>query len=446
MVNALRKGWSTAVCVILIVGAVTILTANFYTLNPFTSIAYADPAGIKYTGAGACSAAACHGAQKAAPAYDGDCRHNENTAWSSKDKHAQAFSGKKGLKSKPAAAIAKALGIADATASDRCLNCHSLSGISTKDGVTRVALKPADIVAKGFQKEDGVSCDACHGPAAKYLDPHQGKLWTAGQRKAGSQKLFDEQGLFDTKNLKFRANACLSCHLKIDADMIVAGHPELPFELNLFSMSEEDGGFYAGQHWRDTGKWFAARAWAMGQVVSLREASHQLAERIEKKADAKLIESSTQQVLAHALFSRQIAAKVDAPSKDAIDKELAGIKDAAAVKNLAKVADALADKLITMDFDQKMTEGLLAAAASEGEQAAAIGFRGAEQYTFTLKSLLTAMIKDAKPADSDKKMKAVDDLFEPMADSATYDAAKFAPAATKIKAEFPGGTSIPMPK
>src|SRR6185369_5193094 len=116
------------------------------------------------------------------------------------------------------------------------LSCHALSGFTNGDSKGRKLLNaPNDFVTGVPALKQGVSCDACHGPAEKYLEPHVTKGWTAKQRAAlGSEKLYDQLGLYDTKNLKMRANMCVSCHLKIDAELINAAHPELPFELDTF--------------------------------------------------------------------------------------------------------------------------------------------------------------------------------------------------------------------
>lgn len=435
MVQTLRRSWFALVAALSLIVTTAVLTGQSTGL---TRVAYADPAGIKYTGAGACSAAACHGA--AAPKNAKATQHNENTAWSSKDHHAHAFTGKKGLASPAAKKIADAMKIADATKEGKCQICHVISEIKFKDGSThRVPLKADQLGAK-FNLEDGVSCDACHGPASKYLEPHTTAGWTAGQRAQGPAKLYDEWGLLDTKNLKFRANICLSCHLKIDAEMVAAGHPELPFELNMYSLGEDANGFYAGKHWRDNEAWFSTKAWAMGQVVSLREAAAQVGERTAAKADAAHIEASTKKMWAHAILARQVAKAVDAGSLAAIDAGLKGND----TKATAAAAEALADKVNAFKFDQASTEAMLKAVAAEGEQAGNVGYAGAEQFVWSLKSLLGVMQHDGKQ-DVAKKMEKVDALYEPMADSATYKPEPFVAAAKAIVAEFPGGASIPKP-
>ena len=445
--NPSRRRNLTLALFTLLVAFVAILSGN---LTGLPRVAYADPVGIKYTGAGTCATAACHGAVAPKPLYDGDCQHNENTIWSTKDLHSQSFSGeggKRGLVNALSKEIAKKLKIADSTKSERCLSCHALSGLSSGESKSHIFLKPTDIAPAKYNIEDGVSCDSCHGPASKYMDKHTGKLWTQTQRKElGSQKLYDDWGLYDTKNLKFRANACLSCHLKIDHELIDAGHPELPFELDGYSQGE-------WIHWQDKGAWFSSKSWAMGQVVSLREAALQLADRIKSKAEQGLIIDSYKQTLAHAILARHVAFDLDKPSLDALNNEITTLnaswnepdKVDAALHAISRISNALADTIEKTAFTQTTTESLLNGVAAEGDIAGNIGFRAAEQFTLGLKSLWGCVSKDAKPADAEARMAKVDELYEPLGEAASYDPKKFAPAAAKMSAVFPGGKLIPLP-
>ncbi|MCZ7648597.1 MAG: cytochrome c family protein [Planctomycetota bacterium] len=401
----------------------------------------ADPKGIKYTGAGACAAAACHGSPT--PKEAKATRHNENTIWSSKDRHAKAYTS---LVKEESKKIGEALKIADVTKSERCLNCHGLSGIHVGESVHRVPIKAEEIVAKGYNVEDGVSCDACHGPAEKYLAPHQEAGWTDKQRAAGAMKLYDEWGLFDTKDLKMRANTCLSCHLKIDADMIQAGHPELPFELNVYSSDEE------WIHWRDTKPWFGAKAWAMGQAISLREAAHQLSERVEQKAREDLIVDSYAQVIAHALMARQVAHSADKAAFDAMDKHLKDAHDnwkdpaklAAAMKALAAAANGLGDTLDKAEVGEEQTKAWRLGVAAEGEVAGNVGFRAAEQLATSITSLSMVMDKQDK-GDADQRAPTMDKVYEVLGTRADFDKKKFIPAAKTLPDYFKGGKSLPLP-
>ena len=442
-----KKGIFASMLCLLLVGVATVLVTTFSGMD---LVVHADPTGIKYTGAGSCAAAACHGAP--APKEEEACRHNENTMWGDKDQHSKSFSDpKKGLVSPEGKEIAEKMKLGDASKAERCLTCHALSGLGA-EGKGRVFLKADQIDAAKYNVADGNSCDACHGPASKYLPAHTAKGWTAGMRKTlGSQKLYDEWGLYDTKNLKFRANQCLSCHLKIDADMVAAGHPELSFELDAMSNPATNDWV----HWRDAEAWKGGKAWAMGQVIALREAALQLADRIGGKADEKLVADSYKTLISRELTSRQIAKALDAGSLTALDAQLTiingswadGAKVVEALKATAKAADALADKFNDKPFDKAITETLAAGVASEGDQAAKSGFKSAEQFSMALTSLWGSVKLNAKLSDADGKAKQdkIDALYDPLGDKGTYSADKFGPEAGKMKDVFSGGASLPLP-
>ena len=442
-----RKSLVVSMACLLLMSAAAVFIGTFVGLD---LVVHADPTGIKYTGAGSCAAAACHGG--AAPKDEAATRHNENTMWSDKDQHSKSYNDpKKGLVSPEGKKIAEDMKLGDATKAERCLTCHALSGLGA-EGKGRIFLKPGDINPAKYNVADGNSCDACHGPSDGYLPKHTAAGWTAGQRKAlGSQKLYDTEGLYDTKNLKFRANQCLSCHLKIDADMVAAGHPELSFELDAMSNPATNDWV----HWRDKEEWKAGKAWAMGQVIGLREAALQLSERIDKKADEKLIADSYKTFISRAITSRQIAKTLDAGSLTALDAQITiinaswadGAKVSEALKALAKAADGLADKFNEKPFDKATTEALLGGVAAEGDQAGKAGFKSAEQFCMALTSLWGSIKVNGKLSEADGKAKQdkIDALFDPLGDKGTYSADKFAPEAAKMKDVFTGGASIPLP-
>ena len=82
--------------------------------------------------------------------------------------HAKTFET---LKSEAAQKIAKGKGIADPTTADACLKCHV-----TAHGVA------AELKGPKLTIEEGVSCEACHGPGSAYKskqvmqDIHDGKV------------------------------------------------------------------------------------------------------------------------------------------------------------------------------------------------------------------------------------------------------------------------------
>jgi hypothetical protein len=218
----------------------------------------------QFVGAGSCAAAACHNA---------DFRHgpagSEYTTWITRDPHQKAyevlFDGlakkiQKNLHSK-----------VDAHEDRRCLACHAAPEYAEE--------KPPS--APGYFKTDGVSCEACHGPAKVWIARHHLDEW---QTKSPEEK--QRYGMTDTRSLAGRAQVCVRCHvgtskMDVDHDLIAAGHPRLNFEFAAFHA-------HMPRHWPDAkdraGKPdFEARVWAVGQLVTAHAALRLLAGRAEEE-------------------------------------------------------------------------------------------------------------------------------------------------------------------
>lgn len=102
----------------------------------------APKAVYKYMGATSCKG--CHNIAKRGKQFD---------VWSSK-RHAQGY---KTLANEQSGKIAKEMKIKDAQKSEKCLKCHV-----TGYGV------PDSLFGKKYSMEEGVTCEACHGPGEKY--------------------------------------------------------------------------------------------------------------------------------------------------------------------------------------------------------------------------------------------------------------------------------------
>ena len=109
-----------------------------------------------------------------------------------------------------------------------CLTCHAIY----------MALPEANVAAKTFYTDDGVSCEACHGWADKWYPRHSNRrVWrelTAAAKEA--------DGLYDMRDAHRRAERCSACHVGhagegkiVTHEMYAAGHPPLPgFEAASF--------------------------------------------------------------------------------------------------------------------------------------------------------------------------------------------------------------------
>lgn len=213
---------------------------------------------LMYLGNPTCTGAKCHSGD--AKVQSGQKIGDEFNIWTDADPHANAF---KTLSNADSKAIASKLSIGDAASAARCLTCHS-------------ADVPAAQRGEKWALDQAVSCEACHGPAEKYLEPHAKAGWTIEQRKAlGANGMRDTHGLLDTSQLGLRATMCTACHLQIDKDMVDAGHPELQFEMGWYNEYLWDENY--ATHWtKPANDPVSARLWAIGQVVSLDAAKAQV--------------------------------------------------------------------------------------------------------------------------------------------------------------------------
>ncbi len=203
-----------------------------------------------HLGVASCGGTTCHGRQEA----DGEIvRQDELMRWQEESTpggaHSRAF---RVLREPRSIAIAKRLGIKDASSSQQCLGCHST---------------PAAKKGPRFQTGDGVGCESCHGASSGWLSAH----YAVGANHAKNVSL----GLTPLENPKIRASTCLDCHFGsakngqfVDHRIMAAGHPRISFELDLFSTlqqhHDEDVDYV-----RRKGKTNSVRFWAVGQSMAL---------------------------------------------------------------------------------------------------------------------------------------------------------------------------------
>lgn len=376
-------------------------------------------AGLKFMGLKSCSTSDCHGAKE--EKLEGRTIHNEFTTWIGKDKHAQSYSN---LTNKQSAEIAKKLGIANAQESERCMNCHSI----------HEAFKNKDLAGPDFDIADGNSCEDCHGAAEKWLVPHpkdkpENKEWKREQSIAA--------GMYDTLDFVKRADKCVSCHLSIEHDLMAAGHPKMVFEMDLFQASMPS-------HWRKEEDFDHSKAWAVGQIISLKAAFKQVADRAEKGAPAELIVEAAGIAQGYALSAQQIAAAIGGDAT-AIATAMTSVAEGAGAADKAKIAagngasgaiDALAAKANGHKFDADTNKKIMAALVAAEEPVTKGGMHTGEQVAMALDSLYRPYMKAANP-DKEKKgavRKALKKMLDLVEKPANWDAAAF----TATMKEFAG--------
>ncbi|MGK2910916.1 MAG: multiheme c-type cytochrome [Sphingobium sp.] len=204
-----------------------------------------------FVGVASCAGTTCHGRMEA----DGKIvRQDELMRWQEPSTqggaHSRAFAVLSGTRGKQ---IAATLGIGDPTAAGECLGCHATPASGER--------------GPRFHTQDGVGCEACHGPASGWIASH----YAVGASHASNVA----RGMIPLDRPVARASVCLDCHFGSDKPgqfvthrIMAAGHPRIAFELDLFSTLQahhnEDADYIQRK-----GKPDGVRMWAVGQALAL---------------------------------------------------------------------------------------------------------------------------------------------------------------------------------
>jgi len=404
-----------------------------------------SPAG-KYNGPGGCASSSCHGSIQ--PKQITHVRQNEYSIWAGQDKHARAYQA---LSNPVSMRIGKILNIGRPDQSQKCLACHALS-------------VPAEQRAESFELIDGVSCETCHGPASGWLGPHTTRDWP-------HQKSV-QLGMYDTRDLIKRSERCLTCHLGtaekfVDHEMIAAGHPDLTFELNLFSA-------VMPRHWKqspDEG-WRGVQEWAVGEAVQLQKGLERLARRASGSTwpeygeldcfachhSLTKPEDSWRQELGYSgrrpgvpawngsryVVFRHLVRKINADAATQLDADMVKLASllgqpkgdpqeiAATATRAAGVASQMSRQLSAKTYDQSFTLGLMRAIVQDGESISGQGQRAAEQAAMSLDSLFVAYKQNAKTENESEIRESINGLFQQLDNPSAYNAPRFAAQMQKV--------------
>ncbi len=188
-------------------------------------------------GPASCATAMCHGGIPGrGPAWNSSLN-----VWKSQDRHALAGLALLGTASQaiigclqpelatgnPPLADPESIGYRQVLR-QRCIGCHTAAHTP----------EPSDLIESHLITA-GVSCAACHGPAADWLVSHRYASWS---QKSAAEKL--ASGMRDTEHWVTRVAGCVRCHIgsrtadgmirDVDHELIAAGHPALRFDAWLF--------------------------------------------------------------------------------------------------------------------------------------------------------------------------------------------------------------------
>ena len=394
-----------------------------------------------YNGPGGCAASSCHGSVQ--PKTASRIFQNEYTIWIAQDKHARAFAV---LSNKASERIGKILNIGPPAKAPKCLACHSL-------------YVPVEQQAQTFELADGVSCENCHGPASGWLGPHTTKDWP--------HEKSIQLGMYDTRNLEKRSQKCLTCHLGtaekfVDHEMIAAGHPDLTFELGLFTA-------VMPPHWKmpeQGNPWRQVQAWGVGQAVQLRESLSRLARRASGPAWPEYAEldcfachhsltrpeDSWRQGRGYpgrrpgnptwnesrVVVFRDLMEELNPNASKQLNDELVQLATlmnqlngnreqiALSASRASVIADQLVKQVDGQGYDSALTLRLMRRVAGDGSAISNQGERSAEQAAMTLDSLFRAYGQNVKPPNANELRAAIDGLFALLQDPSAYSAPRFA--------------------
>ncbi len=404
-----------------------------------------------YRGAGSCASPNCHGSVTARA----DSRwvlQNEYATWRSCDRHASSYAV---LHEPRSLSIARGLGMTEKPwKADKCLDCHALNVPEKPDG-PRLA--------------DGVSCEACHGPAGSWIKEHTEKGW---HEQPGIEERKRQLHMTDTTEPAVAAGTCLECHLgsarkTVDHAMIAAGHPALVFELDSFAANMPP-------HWKlhpDNAHWFDGGAWAAGQAVALRVAADALTrQRREAWPEFSQYDCFTchhpldpsgarplRGVGGHPPFDTSrwlgvdpLASAVDADRAELLRQNIARYQQLAAqsqrgepVEPVAAAMQATANHLLARSKSGALHEDEINAVLRDltAPRKPPPGFRGAQQIAWSLAALASARSwiqwKAGQPAppvqgcpvappETGGLQDAIKQVFKGLQDPAAYDPALFA--------------------
>jgi hypothetical protein len=409
----------------------------------------------KYNGAGGCAASSCHGSIQ--PKTVSRVPQNEYSIWAGQDKHARAYQV---LSSSVSVRIGKILKLGQPPVQTaRCLACHAL------------AISPEQR-AETFDISDGVSCESCHGPASGWLGQHTVKDWP-------HERSVKELGMLDMRDLVQRSQRCLTCHLGtsengVDHELIAAGHPDLTFELNLFSAVEP-------KHWKEPegDSWRGVQTWAVGEAVQLREGLARLARRAHSNTWPEYSEldcfachhaltkpdeswrltaegyfhdrtvgvpawnASRYSVFRFALHELNADAEAQLNAEVTRLKSLLGVlganrdEIASSAQRASAIAAQLAGQLNAKPYDAAYTVRVMRDIAANGEPISVQGQRAAEQAAMALDSLFVAYRQNVSLTNERELRVAIDQLFQQLDNPSAYNAPRFAAQMQKVSALLP---------
>ncbi len=395
-----------------------------------------------------CASSLCHGS--ITPWKGSNVLQTEYVTWSRVDKH--ALRARQVLWNERSKRIVSNLGLKQpAWEAKVCTDCHGYN-------------PPAQYQGERFKASDGVSCEACHGPAQNWIKSHVAPGATHEENV--------RNGLYPTDDPVALARLCLSCHFGnkdkfVTHRIMGAGHPRISFELDTFTQTQPPH-FVPDEDWQKRkGRWDPVRVWAIGQALAAQEqldvvldpkrgkdglfpelvvfdchACHHPMSETRWKPRVGTRPGTIRFNDANLLMLRQIVRRTypgDAPAFNELvlklHKAVAGEGGDAmeAAGRLRKGLDAVVGKLRGRDFDDADLRAIVAGLVDDGLAGQYGDYSGAEQASMAIASVLNFLARRGALADVRGANAALDRVFDAVKDDEKYKRERFQAALAGLK-------------
>lgn len=410
--------------------------------------------GHKNLGNATCGNEFCHEAK--VPWKTSVVPQTEYSIFAAKDPHGKAYKILLGEKS---SSIAKKLGLKKPAHEEKlCLDCHA----------NNVAPEQR---SRTFKIEDGVSCEACHGGADRWLETH-----VSG---AGDHSDNIAAGLFPTEDPVKRATLCMSCHLNNDKKsvthrMLGAGHPRLVFELDTYTAAEPAHYYVNNEYKKRKVVATAIQTWALGQAKSVQilmdgisnpatfrklaypelsffdcnSCHHRMSDKRWSPKSPSQIGPGMPRLNTSNLLMLEILAKQVAPTIGRrLNREVFALhqstgksneQTALAAQLLRRTASQLFDQFATYSFSQNDLLSMLNNLVQDSGDKKYLDYVAAEQATLAISTLVTGLHRTgAIDEQTFKKLnQAMDPIYKSVESDENYKAEHFKTALSNFDAAF----------
>jgi lysozyme family protein len=140
-----------------------------------------------------------------------------------------------------------------------------------------------------------------------------------------------------------------------------------------------------------------------------------------------------------------LAKQIDSANAQELDRQLLSVSNemsklnpdrsavASSASAAAPLAQRIAERLATMQYDQVVAMRMLQRISDDAENIALADERAAEQAAMAMDSLYIAYSRDAKPANAAEIRAAINELFQQLENPSAYNANQFASSLRRIR-------------